>query len=324
MKVNSINNRDISFNGFWNSKALKKTLEFAEKNGALFTSATSFAFSLGVRPLSIWLTPKTDKENKKVAMAKSLASTATEVAMTYIISKPIVGAIANIDKNPQKYLKKETIKFLKENSKELTESKAYALATQMFKLGLGIAIAAPKAILTAIGMPYVLDLIFNKKSVEIDSKKDLVFKGKTSEFFAKHIGKAIDNNGFQNFAKKNKDSNFPMHIVALRDVIATSAFVGQTAKSKKLPDERKEPIIFNSIISTTLSILSTYLVDKLLEPLGEDIIKKIKINNKNDIKLDKYIKGFKIAKPAIIAAIIYYTIIPFVSTFFADRVSIKK
>ena len=72
MKVNS----NITFQGLYTNKTFKKGLEFAAENGALFSAATIFGCSVGVRPLSIWMTPHVDKENKKVLCAKSIASTA--------------------------------------------------------------------------------------------------------------------------------------------------------------------------------------------------------------------------------------------------------
>ena len=64
MKVNS---------GFYNNKVLKKGLEFAAKNGALFAASTTFALSATLRPAVILLTPDTDKQNKKIACAKSIS-----------------------------------------------------------------------------------------------------------------------------------------------------------------------------------------------------------------------------------------------------------
>ena len=40
-------------------------------------------------------------------------------------------------------------------------------------------------------------------------------------------------------------------------------------------------------------------------------------------KLDKYIEGIKIAKPILILGTVYYTLIPIVSTFLADRIDKK-
>jgi hypothetical protein len=158
MKVNYQNNRDISFNGFLNNRFLKKGLEFASENGTLFAATTTLALS-GIRPLAILSTPKTDKKNKQVACAKSLTSSINGYLIALICSLPLSGAIKKIDKKPLLYLKKETINTLKNNSPKLTESKAYSMATQIFKLGLGLLIAAPKACLTAIGTPYILNLL---------------------------------------------------------------------------------------------------------------------------------------------------------------------
>ena len=99
MKVNSNISRDTSFKGLWNSKFAKKSLEFASNNGALFAATTTFALSTGVRTLSILSTPKTEKENKKIACAKSIASGFLEFALTLSISLPIAAAFKKIDKN---------------------------------------------------------------------------------------------------------------------------------------------------------------------------------------------------------------------------------
>ena len=345
MKVNSNSNRDISFNGIWNSKALKKTLQFAEKNGALFTASTTLIFSAGFRPLAIWAAPKTDKENKKVACAKSISSSISEFFLTYAISKPIVNAIGLIDKNPAKYIKPQTIKALKESAGALTESKAYTLATQLFKLGLGLAVAAPKAILTTLGMPYVLEVLFHQpppkhEADDVDMEdfvehikerhgisdsddKDPAFKGGVSNSIAKGLGKILDLQGLQKFSTKYKDSNFPMHIIAIKDALTTGMFIQQTAKSEKIREERKLPVMYNAFISTGLSITSSYIVDRLLEKPAQKVLNKIKQANKNDPNLHRYVKGFKIAKPVIIVACIYYAIIPFISTFIAERAEKK-
>jgi hypothetical protein len=142
MNVNSLNNRDISFNGLLNNKVLKKGLEFAADNGALFGAATTLVLSTTVRPLVILSTPNTDKKNKQVACAKSLASTLNGYLITLACSLPLARSIKHINKNPEKYLKKETIENLKGNAEKVTDSKAYSMVTQLFKLGLGFLIAA--------------------------------------------------------------------------------------------------------------------------------------------------------------------------------------
>ena len=64
MKVNS--NRDISFKSIYTNKALKKGLEFAASDTGLFAASTTLAFSMLVRPISIWAAPHTKKENKNI------------------------------------------------------------------------------------------------------------------------------------------------------------------------------------------------------------------------------------------------------------------
>ena len=76
----------------------------------------------------------------------------------------------------------------------------------------------------------------NKEGVNAKGEKQPTFKGKQDNFLAKIIGKSMDSEWVQNFSKNNKDSNFPMHINALKDIIATSTFVAGTAKSKKIKD----------------------------------------------------------------------------------------
>lgn len=324
MKVNA-NNRDISFNGFLKNKALKKGLEFAAENGALFAATTTLVCSSTLRPVAILATPNTDKRNKEVACAKSITSTLNGYLITLLLSRPLSRSIKKIDVNPEKYLNKSSIKNLQENAKTLTDSNAYKMATQLFKLGLGAVIAAPKAILTAIGTPYILKFFDydDKNNLELlsENKNEAIsFKGKAN--LSKGIANVLNKEGLQSFVSKYKDSNFPMHIVAMTDSIATAGFVYQTSKNKKLSEKEKSPLIANSIISTLLSIISTYCIDAGSKNATQKFIEKYKLANITDKNLNKQIEGIKIAKPILIAATMYYLIIPVISTFLADRVNL--
>jgi hypothetical protein len=229
-----------------------------------------------------------------------------------------------IDDNPKNFLKESTIKVLKNGKGSLNKSKAYLMATQLFKLGLGLVISAPKSILTAIGTPYLLKLI----NTSIDNKEkenkqvNITFKGKNS--LSNRIGKILDKKWLQNFVIRNKESNFPLHIVATTDSISTATFVYQTSKDKSFKDNEKKTLINNSIISTTLSIFSTYIIDRVTQGKTDKFIENYKKYNKNDPNLLKQINGIKIAKPIIIAGLIYYIIIPSISTYFAERIGIKN
>ena len=316
MKVNS----NITFQGLYTNKTFKKGLEFAAENGALFSAATIFGCSVGVRPLSIWMTPHVDKENKKVLCAKSIASSFAGYLMMLGISKPVANSIKKIDKNPEKYLSSKTVQNLKEESKTLQYSKAYIFATQMFKLGLGVATAVPKALLTVAGLPVVMKKVFPQK--QETNQQNINFKGK-KDGLAKNIAKVINQDGMQNFSKKYKDSNFPMHIVALTDILTTATFIHETNRGKKIKEERKKTLAYNAAISTGLSILSSYVVDKLLDKPTEKFIENFKKANKGLPNVEKQVEGIRIAKPILIMAGIYYTLIPFLSAFLSEKAEHK-
>ncbi|MBR2429990.1 hypothetical protein IKB17_00815 [bacterium] len=322
MKVNCQNNNDILFKGFYDSKALKKCLEFAANNGTLFAATTSIALS-GIRPLVILATPDTDKKNKQIACAKSLTSTLNGFLITLACSRPLSNAIKKIDINPKKYLNEDTINNLKDNESLVTNSKSYKMITQLFKLGLGFLIAVPKSILTAFCTPYMLE-IFNidkKEKNNLKNGKEVIFQGKDK--LPSKIGDIINKNKkLQNFVTKNKDSNYPLHIIAATDTLSTATFVKQISKNKNFEKKDKKPLIYNSIISTILSIISTYIFDSLTSKQTNNFIDKFKQINKKDPNLSKYIEGIKIAKPIAIAGVIYYIIIPILSTFLADKFSI--
>ena len=321
MKVNSINNRDISFNGFYNSSALKKTLAFAENNGALFMSATSLALSGFVRPASILSAPKTDRENKRLACSKSIVSTFLDFIITFAISVPIVNAIGAISKNPQKYLNSETVKYIKQNCKNIEDSRVYTFLNQLFKLGIGLAIAAPKAILNAAGTPYVMNSVFS--DTPSDKNKNPVFKGSEENKLAKLMGKFFDNKNVLKFAEKNQNSNYPLHITALKDALTTGVFAAEIGRSNKIKNDRKGPLIYNSILSTILCIASAYGIDSLTKNFDKKFTQKFANANKSDLNLKKYLDGYKIVKPTIIMGILYYLLIPVISTYFAERIDKK-
>lgn len=316
MKID--NNRDISFRSIYTSKAVKKGLELASSNGALFGASATVAFS-AIRPLSIMCTPKTDIENRKIAAAKSVTSSLINFGLMLALSVPLAHSIKKIDTNPEKYLKKGTILKLKDEGKELTNSKGYIFATQLFKLGIASVVAIPKAFMTAGGMPYIVDMFSLKKH---EKSQNISFHGVT-ENTAKGIGKTLNRNGMLKFADKYKDTNFPMHITAITDTISTLAFMFSANKSNKIKDARKKALLYNAGISTALSIAGGYTIDKILDKPTEQFIEKFKRINKSDKNLAKQIQGIRIAKPFLILGTIYYALIPFISTLLAEKADRK-
>ncbi|MCM1264814.1 MAG: hypothetical protein NC200_01325 [Candidatus Gastranaerophilales bacterium] len=339
MKVNSITNN------LYKSKPLKDGLAYAANKPALFIAATQLALSTFVRPLSIMATPKTDSENKKLACVKSISSSLVYYLLMLGVSLPVSNGVEKMTEQPEKYMKKETIKNFKEAGKKLGESKGYQFATQLFKLGTGVVAAAPKAILTCLLMPPILAVMGNMskkkdknvnitkvtepKQLPIIDKDPFAklhntnkpsFKGNIRlNPVAKGMGKVLDKPSVQKFSDRFKDSNFGMHAMALTDIINTGAFIWQNNKSKTIEDNRKRTLNYNAGISTGLSIIGGYVIDKALDKPTEKFIKKFSEANKADEKLTKYIEGIKIAKPTMVFGLIYYGIIPLVSTFIADR-----
>ena len=318
-------------------------MEFAADNGALFAATTTLCFSMFARPASIMLAPHTDKENKIMACAKSITSSISQFILTLMLSRPIAGSIEKIGKNPQKYLKPQTIKTFQNGCKEITESKSYEFATQMFKLGVGMIVAMPKAILTAAGMPFILEKVFHKPKPkhenndhdyddrfikneqmrddfddfdEVDDSDEISFKGK--ERLTRTIGKTLDNKRLQKVAEKRKDSNFVMHIVAATDALTTATFIHETFRSDDIEEKRKKALIYNAGFSTGLSIVTSYIIDSLTKKPTEKFIENFKKANRNGHNLDKQIKGIKVAKPIILVGCVYYMIIPFISTILAE------
>lgn len=333
--TNNLNNiTPINFKGIYNNKILLKGLKFAANNGTLFAATTTLALSVTARPIAIMATPKTDRENKKLAAAKSFASGIVNYLIVLGASLPIVNAVKKIDENPSKFLKFKTIKNLKGSAKTLVESKKYSFAAQLFKLGLGLVIAVPKSYLTCALIPSVMSVIFPKKKEKIQKSSDFKQKGRIISFkglydrtatgIAKGIGRLMDTKILQNAAKKLYDTNFAQHIMSLTDVVLTMSFVEQTLKSKKIEENRKKPLIYNSIISTALCLSGGYALNDLTNIPTEKFVKKFKQVNKDLPELEKYIEGIKVAKPVLILAGIYYVFIPLISTFLADRTDNKS
>ena len=183
---------NIAFGGFfnvnkiYNSNIFKKGLEFAADNGALFAAGIALATTVLLRPLAIFATPGVKQENKEYACAKSISSGAIGFGVMAAISTPIAQAIKKINKNPEKYLKAETIKNLSGGANLLC-AKKYRLATQLFKLGADFICAVPKALLTCALIPPIMTFLFPKrkydnnivyfKSGALDARSSQIFKG---------------------------------------------------------------------------------------------------------------------------------------------------
>lgn len=326
MKVN------LNTNNIYTNKLLKRGLKYAANNSGLFVAGTSLLLSSTLRPLTILLTPKTDKENRKIATSKSIASACIDCAIMTAATIPLSKSIKKIDKTPEKYLNEETIRHLSEKGKKLIDSNGYKFSTQLFKLGTRIGFAIPKAILSCALIPPILKLLNTSDNSqeniqeikEYNKTKSVSFKGHPKkEILTQGISKIINSDAIKKLTNRYKDSNFGMHMMAIADSLTTLTFVRRTKKSKQIKENRKNTLINNTIIATGLSIISGYAIDKSLEKPTNKFIEKFTQANKGSKELGKYIEGIKIAKPALILGGIYYGIIPFISTFLAERTTIN-
>lgn len=322
------------FKGIYNNKAFLKGLETISDHGTSFAAGVSLASSLFLRPFAIQMAPTVEKENKKYAGVNSIASGISRFLMVEAIALPIENAIKNIDKNPDKFLKKETIDTLKNGAKSLVESKDYKFATQVLKLGVNFITAIPKSMLTIALIPVIMDKIINKKkgaegkTAEFALKKEdynpvfsPFFKGGMQDKLSKGVGKILDIENIQELVKKfsKNDQNIARNISMATDILLTSTFAIQTKRNKKIKEERKNPLILNNLISTGITLTSGFAIDNLVQKGGKKFLEKFKTANIDNPKLPKYIEGLNILRPTLIFAGLYYGVLPILSTFLAEK-----
>lgn len=322
MKVDKI------FNTALKNRYLLKGLEKISEHGTSFSASASLVLSTCLRPLAIYSTPDTEKENKQYAMANSICSGILKFGIIESIALPIENAVKKIDNNPKNFLAPKTL------SRLSTESRAYKLITQTIKLSTGFMTAIPKSMLTIALIPIIMDKMFFKKKQNSNStkflqqptffvgKENISFNGNLNTKLAKGIAKIIDNNKIQDLSVKyqSKDKDIAKHITAGTDILLTSTFAYNTNKSKGIKENRKKALIYNNIISTAVTLIGGYGIDRAMSKNNKKFIDKFaKINNGNP-KLAKYIEGINILRPALIFAGIYYCILPIFSTYMAEKI----
>lgn len=331
MNIQKITQNNITTRILKNKHVLKG-LEKISEHGTTFAAGTSLFMSLTVRPLAIFATPDTEKENKQYAAANSICSGLIKFGMVEAIALPIELAVKNIDKNPEKFLKSQTIKNLA-NGKELANSRSYKLLTQILKLSSGFLTAIPKSMLTIALIPLIMDKIFNvgvnketrinnEKNSQKPQNKDVNFTGRVTETISKGIGKLLDSEKIQKFANRfqTNDKDIAKHITAGTDLLLTGSFAYQTSKSDKIKENRKKALIYNNFIATAITLGGGYTIDRIIKNKTEKFVDKFKTLNAGDPKLCKYIEGIHILRPALIFAAIYYGILPMFSTYTAEKV----
>lgn len=330
MNIQAINKTGSNFTTkLLTNKYILKGLDKISEHSTSFAAGTSLVLSSTLRPLAIFSTPNVEKENKQYAAVNSICSGLIKFGLVAAISLPIEYAIKKIDNKPKKFLSEKTINTLSENAKPLSESRSYRFITQMFKLGTGLLTAIPKSMLTIALIPILMDKLFpettNKRHSDqpLKSKNENInFTGNISDKISKGLGKLINFEFIQNFAKKYsyKDDDIAKHITAATDILLTGSFAYQTNKSSKIKENRKKALIYNNVLSTGITLVGGYSIDKLIKNKSTKFVEKFKQLNAADPKVHKYVEGINILRPAIIFAGIYYGILPIFSTFMAEKI----
>ena len=147
------------------------------------------------------------------------------------------------------------------------------------------------------------------------------FKGCIGDTALKGVTSILENGTFQEFAINNskKSADIARNMSIATDILLTASFIHRTDRSKKIEQDRKKALIYNSLISTGISILGGYFTDKLVQKSTKEFIDKFKAANKNNPKLGKYMEGINVLRPTIIFAGLYYGILPVISTYLADK-----
>lgn len=302
---------------FYNNKTLLKSLKFVSEKSPVFTTGASLLFQTTLRPISTLLAPKTDKEDKKISFVKSLSSALTGFLFMSLVSNPFSKAVKNIDKNPEKFLNKDTIKNLLNGLDNVTASKSYKFLTQLFKLGLAFILAYPKAILNNTIIPPVMDKISEKNNKD---DKNPSFTGKIENI----IANTINNKTMQKIAKKAEKTDYTTHLIALGDIFSTLAFTSITSKNKKLNNHQKKVLNYNALTSTALCLLLGYGLNYATKKPMDNFLKNLDKFQKNSPDLAKYKEGANIVKSSLIFGTIYYGLIPIVSTYLSSRMADKN
>lgn len=345
MRVNNVSRASNyqNFKGAMNNQALLKSLEWVSNHGATFIAGTSALMAIGVKPLSIALTPKVDKKNKQYAATESIASGLIKFAMVEAIALPVEKALKKIDKEPVKYLTEKTIENLKEPAQKLVDSKNYKVLTQLIKQASGFVTAIPKSMLTIALIPVLMNFIFKDKEKKVQqinnekinrnvpkvfeeihnkNKSNVSFKGGISNIVTKGISELINNSKVQKIVKKAdlNEANIARNVSIATDLLISGSFVASTQKSKKIEKERKKPLILNHLISMGAFLACAYNADNLIQKGTKKLVDKFKEVNKNDVKLSKYVDGINITRSTLTFAIVYYAVLPIFSTFLAEKI----
>ena len=109
-----------------------------------------------------------------------------------------------------------------------------------------------------------------------------------TEFYNQVSFKGLGNIATIGISKIFNDTNIARNMTIATDILLAGSSVIRTKKSKKIKEDKKKPLIYNKLITTTVSVLGGYKIDKMIQKGTKSFVEKFKQANKLDPKLDKY------------------------------------
>lgn len=328
MKINKIPKNNINYTSLNTNKFVLSGLEKVADHGASFAICVSFIGATVLRPFVISHTPKVHEENKKYLCANSIASGIMKLAVAEAVALPVENAVKQIDTHPDEFLNKKTLQTF------FNDKKSYNFLTQALKQGANLLSAIPKSCLSVALVPFIFDKFLNKKPKEesinplifsggenFSKFNNISFKGNQESVLSKGISKLINNETIQNLAKQHSknDTNIVKNIAVASDILLIGNSALQTKLSKKIKEERKNPLIYNNILTGLLGIVSGCAVDKIVQEGSTKALENFKKIHQNNPKLPKYIEGINVLRPIVIFSLIYYGLMPFITTYLSDK-----
>lgn len=151
------------FNIYTNQK-VKRFLELAHDNPAVFNAFFSLGLTCVLRPASIMVLPSDKKHanDNKYASAHSIASGLIGYGLSVIILSPISKGVKKVGKNLEELIKNPKLAYLK-------DKKAFDVAGKMINMIPETLIAAPRAAITIALIPPILKYVFGWEKKKKDN-----------------------------------------------------------------------------------------------------------------------------------------------------------
>jgi len=129
----------------------------------------------------------------------------------------------------------------------------------------------------------------------------------------------------QNWCQKSVDwltKKDPIrHLSAATGVLLSSFYIRNTAKSKKIRQEDKKPLMINMAVVTALSTIGAYTIDKVINRTINTFTDVFKTVNQSKPNLNKLLSGLKTAKTILVFAFMYRFFAPVIATPIANKLS---